>query len=71
MIGTNSQSCWLAEACKVLILLSLGRATNLKNPSCFSYVSLPNTHHATYDVVLYGFCSVTLLSCRAQLAGLC
>ena len=23
MIGTSDQSCWLAEACKVLLLLSL------------------------------------------------
>ena len=24
MIGTSDQSCWLAEACKILILLLLG-----------------------------------------------
>ena len=27
MIGTSDQSCWLAEACKILLLLLLGLPT--------------------------------------------
>ena len=29
MIGTSDQSCWLAEACKILLLLLLLHATKL------------------------------------------
>ena len=35
MIGTSDQSCWLAEACKILLLLLLGRS--LKDSSSLEY----------------------------------
>ena len=44
MIGTSDQSCWLAEACKILLLILLGTLTDYAEyliHSCVTAASLP------------------------------
>ena len=53
MIGTSDQSCWLAEACKILLLLQC-LASASKGPSSWTGERASTPFDDTFNHNLYG-----------------
>ncbi len=52
MIGTSDRLCWLAETCKILLLLLLSHSSCLQNCDCFSTAEALKALRAPFVLVL-------------------